>query len=132
MRTVTNKVIELAENGILTWETIARECLQNMSEDDVADMASTCEWLDDEEDEEDENDDFVGKAHVKVISNGKEFLLDIDECTFNDTLTIEHLRLYIYKVLIDHGFADKDELEDGIEIINKQSLCKRLGITITK
>jgi len=126
MRTVTNKVIELAENGILSWETIARECLQNMSEDDVADMASTCEWLDDEEDED---DDFVGKAHVKVISNGKEFLLDIDECAFVDTPTIKHLQSYVREALIDRGFADEDELEDGIEIINEQSLCQRLDIT---
>lgn len=50
MRSATNKIIELAENGILDWETIARECLQEMSEDDVADMANTCEWLDEDED----------------------------------------------------------------------------------
>jgi len=49
MRSITNKIIELAENGSLDWETIARECLQEMSEDDVADMANTCEWLDDED-----------------------------------------------------------------------------------
>lgn len=48
MKTVTNKIIELAENGVLSWETIARECLQEMSEDDVADMANTCEWLDED------------------------------------------------------------------------------------
>lgn len=125
MRTVTNKVIELAENGILAWETIARECLQNMSEDDVADMARTCEWLDDEDDKD---DNFVGKAHVKVISNGKEFLLDIDECASIDTLTIEHLRSYVSEALIGRGFIGEDELEDGIEIINEQSLCERLDI----
>ena len=44
-RTATCKVIELAENGILSWETIAREALQYMSEDDVADMANSCDWL---------------------------------------------------------------------------------------
>ena len=46
MRSKTLKVIELAENGVLSWETVARECLQNMSEDDVADMAFSCDWLD--------------------------------------------------------------------------------------
>lgn len=46
MRSITNKIIELAETGALSWETIARECLQEMSEDDVADMVSTCDWLD--------------------------------------------------------------------------------------
>ena len=45
MRTASCKVIELAENGILSWETIAREALQYMSEDDVADMANSCDWL---------------------------------------------------------------------------------------
>ena len=45
MRTASCKVIELAENGTLSWETIAREALQYMSEDDVADMANSCDWL---------------------------------------------------------------------------------------
>ena len=46
MRSITLKVIELVENGVLDWETVAHECLQNMSEDDVADMAFSCDWLD--------------------------------------------------------------------------------------
>lgn len=46
MRSITLKVIELLEQGVLDWETVARECLQNMSEDDVADMAFSCDWLD--------------------------------------------------------------------------------------
>lgn len=46
MGSITCKVIEMAENGVLSWETIARECLQYMSEDDVADMAFSCDWLD--------------------------------------------------------------------------------------
>ena len=46
MRPITLKVIELVENGVLSWEMVARECLQNMSEDDVADMAFSCDWLD--------------------------------------------------------------------------------------
>ena len=45
MRTASCKVIELAENGVLSWEMVARECLQYMSEDDVADMANSCDWL---------------------------------------------------------------------------------------
>ena len=45
MRTASCKVIELAENGVLSWETVARECLQYMSEDEVADMANSCDWL---------------------------------------------------------------------------------------
>ena len=45
MKTASCKVIELAELGILSWETVARECLQYMSEDEVADMANSCDWL---------------------------------------------------------------------------------------
>ena len=46
MGSITLKLIEMAENGVLSWETIARECLQEKSEDDVADMAFSCDWLD--------------------------------------------------------------------------------------
>ena len=50
------KLIDLAESGVLDWETIAREALQVMSEDDVEDMANDAGWLDDIE-EEDVDDD---------------------------------------------------------------------------
>lgn len=55
MRKATNKVIELAENGVLSWEQVARECLAEMSEDDVADMANTCDWFDPDGEDEDED-----------------------------------------------------------------------------
>ena len=55
MRKATNKVIGLAEDGVLSWEAVARECLAEMSEDDVADMANTSGWFDPDGDgEEDE------------------------------------------------------------------------------
>lgn len=54
-RKVTNRVIELAEEGIITWESIAMAALCYMSEYDVADMAHDNEWLADEE--EDSNED---------------------------------------------------------------------------
>ena len=50
------KLIDLAESGVLDWETIAREALQVMSEDDVEDMANGAGWFDDIE-EEDFDDD---------------------------------------------------------------------------
>ena len=53
---VSEKLIDLAESGILDWETIAREALQAMSEDDVEDMANSAGWLDDIEEEDIEND----------------------------------------------------------------------------
>ena len=55
---ISEKLIDLAESGILDWETIAREALQAMSEDDVEDMANGAGWLDDiEEDFEDDEED---------------------------------------------------------------------------
>ena len=52
----SEKLIDLAESGVLDWETIAREALQVMSEDDVEDMANGAGWLDDIEEEDIEND----------------------------------------------------------------------------
>ena len=54
-REATRELIEMAEIGILSWETIARECLQYMSEDEVRDMAESNDWIDPEDDEEDED-----------------------------------------------------------------------------
>lgn len=48
----STKLVELAENGVLSWEEIARECIAEMSEDDVEDMCATCGWPVDEEDDE--------------------------------------------------------------------------------
>ena len=50
------KLIDLAESGVLDWETIAREALQTMSEDDIEDMANGTGWLDDLEEEDVEDD----------------------------------------------------------------------------
>ena len=47
MRKATNKVIEMAEEGFLSWETIARAALDYMSEDEVADMAQCNEFIED-------------------------------------------------------------------------------------
>ena len=41
-RTYTNKLFELAENGVISWESIAVSALRYMSEADVQDMAE-CE-----------------------------------------------------------------------------------------
>ena len=48
MRKATNKVIEMAEEGVLSWETIARAALNYMSEDEVADMAQYNEFIEDD------------------------------------------------------------------------------------
>lgn len=44
-RETTTKIIEQAECGALSWEGIAHECLQRMSEDDVKDMAMDMDWI---------------------------------------------------------------------------------------
>ena len=51
------KLIDLAESGVLDWETIAREALQVMSEDDIEDMANGAGWLYDIEEEDCEDDE---------------------------------------------------------------------------
>ncbi len=56
-RKVTNELIELVEDGVLKWESIARAALSYMSEDDVADMAHINELLPEDEDEEDDDDE---------------------------------------------------------------------------
>jgi hypothetical protein len=55
-RIYTNKLVEMAEEGLITWESLAHACLGYMSEDDVKDMAQT-EWDVDCETEEDEDED---------------------------------------------------------------------------
>lgn len=55
-RECTDKLLERLEDGILSWEEVCRECLAEMSEDDVADMCSKCEYLDDDDGYEEDED----------------------------------------------------------------------------
>lgn len=57
-RKVTNQILDAVNEGLLTWEMVARSALLYMSEDDVADMSICEEFFPDEiyEDEEDEDD----------------------------------------------------------------------------
>ena len=59
-REYTNKITEMAEEGAISWETIAREALERMSEDEVESMCVECDWITpddfDEEDDEDEGE----------------------------------------------------------------------------
>ena len=48
-REFTNKILELCESGVLSWEQIAREALAEMSEDDVKDMYNTLGLGDEDE-----------------------------------------------------------------------------------
>lgn len=50
VRQATNKVRELAEEGMISWRDLAEMALSWMSEDDVAEMARANDLLYDEED----------------------------------------------------------------------------------
>lgn len=51
-RKYTNRLIERAEEGVVNWQGIARECLARMSEDEVKDMVREMEWNDCDDDED--------------------------------------------------------------------------------
>ena len=51
-RTYTNKLFELAENGVISWESIAVSALRYMSEADVQDMAECEGFVEVDEEEE--------------------------------------------------------------------------------
>lgn len=53
-RRATIELIQMAEDGVITWEMIARAALSYMSESDVEDMAHYNNLIEDEDDEEDE------------------------------------------------------------------------------
>lgn len=63
-RKVTNKLLEMIEEGALDAETVVRCCLNYMSEDDVAEMAHREELLVEEE-EEDEEEEGEGDTEGK-------------------------------------------------------------------
>lgn len=53
-REITNKLLEMIEDGTLNKDDLIMACLKYMSEDEVRDMAEANEFiLEDEEDEED-------------------------------------------------------------------------------
>jgi hypothetical protein len=58
-REVTNRLLEMVEEGLLDRDAVIMACLKYMSEDDVADMARANEFLmdDDEESDDEESDD---------------------------------------------------------------------------
>ena len=50
------KRIHNAENHLVSWESIARECLERMSEDEVKEMALDLEWVEECEFDDDVSD----------------------------------------------------------------------------
>lgn len=70
VRQYTNALIDLCEEGSLSWDTLVNECLQYMSEDDVRDMAHSNELIDDDEEKESSVDT------AELADNFKDFLIE--------------------------------------------------------
>jgi hypothetical protein len=56
-RPVTNELLDLAEQGALTWEQLARDALGWMSEAEVQQFAQANDYLQEQEHEEDADAD---------------------------------------------------------------------------
>ena len=71
-REYTTKIEEMADEGVISWETIAREALCRMSEDQVEDMCVECDWItpDDFEDEEEDGWDGEGDDETDPDDGG--------------------------------------------------------------
>ena len=51
MRTQTNKLLDMMDEGVISAQSVAEMALAYMSEDDVADMMRSNDILDEEEDD---------------------------------------------------------------------------------
>ena len=67
IRASTIKLMELADECILTWEQIGRACLVYMSEDDVSDMARENELFWAEVEDGDEEVEGAARALVRLL-----------------------------------------------------------------
>jgi hypothetical protein len=74
IREATCMLLDSAEDGCVSWETIARAALGYMSEDDVRDMCEKedfpCPWQDDDEDDPCGDEDEIDPepwAHSPVL-----------------------------------------------------------------
>ena len=54
---IKSKLLDRLEDGRLLWEDVARECIAEMSTDEVEEMCDTCEYLADEDEGETEDYD---------------------------------------------------------------------------
>lgn len=65
-RKITNRIYDAVDEGMLSWEQVAKGALAYMSEDDIAEMAHNEEFflyedeLEEDEDEDDDDDDRRG------------------------------------------------------------------------
>jgi hypothetical protein len=73
-REITNKLLEMVDEGMLDARTLALACLKYMSEDDVKDMAHANEFLEEEEEDEDVEPDSEKCDWVLNAGPGKDTL----------------------------------------------------------
>ena len=101
---ISEKLIDLAESGVLDWETIAREALQAMSEDDIYQSKRDTEKISDF--------DIRNKNAIKSVSSSQtEILLGImhlynEDKPFDADLTASLLKFY-RKVPVPNHLYDK-------------------------
>ena len=62
------KLLEKLEDGLLEWEDVCRECIAEMSTDQVEDMCDYCDYFLDEEDVQDDPI-FFQKKMDRTITN---------------------------------------------------------------
>lgn len=55
-RKFTNQLLEMLDEGSISYEDVAKECLSYMSEADVEDMVTSNGWIDEEEEAEEEEE----------------------------------------------------------------------------
>jgi len=67
-RKTTNQLLEWAEQGAVDWETLARDCLRYMSEQDVADMARVGGYFDSDNDEQPYDEDHYDAEEDFILS----------------------------------------------------------------
>ena len=56
-RKITCRLLEMADDGMLSWKDLAMAALKYMSEDEVEDMATANEFLLEDEEEEEVNEE---------------------------------------------------------------------------
>ena len=67
-REFTNKLLELMEEGIISSTSIARECLEYMSEDEVKDMCISNDWIEEEVESEDIGDEDTEEITYDIVN----------------------------------------------------------------
>ncbi len=122
-RTYTCGLLELAEQGVIDWEAIARSALAYMSEDEVEDMARCDFDLDaDEEDEEDEEEEEEGICDKEGTP-----LDEGDDVAWTDPETGEVREGTIDKI---NGEVLTIDFADGGEVEAFGGECKYIPLTI--